>query len=146
MNFEVDVVKKIKPMNTSTFRGLFPTIVSNSLFNDSYLDRVFEDIKNIHEKPSFVGNYHIEANETQWKLQIPLPGLSKEDVKISLQEGNKLTIETTLENQWAKADKREFKLPIESATEEISAEMKNGLLTLCVPKKKNTQDRLVKIR
>lgn len=133
-------------MNTTEFRSFFPSIITNSLFNDSYLDRTFEKLNSFPEHFSTMKKYRISAEENLWKIEIPLPGASKEDIKISLKEADRLLVEVTGENEWTMGEKRNFKVPASADLDNISAEMKNGLLTLTVPKKKAFQDKLVKVK
>lgn len=133
-------------MNTSHFRSLFPNIVTDSIANDLYLDRVFEKLNSFPENVAKVEKHKITTDENLWKIEIPLPGASKEDVKISLKDTDKLAVEVINEDSWSKGEKREFKLPTSADADSITAEMKNGLLTMTISKKKSFQDRVVKVK
>ena len=133
-------------MNTTHFRSLFPSVISDSILKDSYLDRTFEKLSAFPEHFSPIERFRITNQDNQWKIEIPLPGSSKEDIKISLKATDKLVVEVIGENEWSGGEIREFKIPASADAESISAEMKNGLLTLTVPKKKDFQDKLVKIK
>lgn len=133
-------------MNTTEFRSFFPSIITNSLFNDSYLDKTFEKLNFFPDHFSTMEKYRITAEDNLWKIEIPLPGAAKEDIKISLKEADRLLVEVTGENEWTKGEKRNFKVPASADLDNILAEMKNGLLTLTVPKKKAFQDKLVKVK
>lgn len=133
-------------MNTSHFRSLFPNIVTDSIANDLYLDRVFEKLNSFPENVAKVEKHKITTDENLWKIEIPLPGASKEDVKISLKDTDKLAVEVINEDSWSKGEKREFKLPTSADADSITAEMKNGLLTMTISKKKSFQDKVVKVK
>jgi HSP20 family molecular chaperone IbpA len=133
-------------MNTSHFRSLFPNIVTDSIANDLYLDRVFEKLNSFPENVAKVEKHKITTDENLWKIEIPLPGASKEDVKISLKDTDKLAVEVINEDSWSKDEKREFKLPTSADADSITAEMKNGLLTMTISKKKSFQDKVVKVK
>jgi len=133
-------------MNTSHFRSLFPNIVTDSIANDLYLDRVFEKLNSFPENVAKVEKHKITTDENLWKIEIPLPGASKEDIKISLKDTDKLTVEVINEDSWSKGEKREFKIPTSADADSITAEMKNGLLTMTISKKKSFQDKVVKVK
>lgn len=133
-------------MSTAEFRSFFPAIITDSIYNDSSLDRVFQKMNSL---PSFFSQYdkfRIHTEEKNWRLEIPLPGATKEDLKISLKESDKLLVEVVGENTWSQGEIREFRLPPAADAENITAEMKNGLLVIEVPKKKAFQDKVVRIK
>lgn len=133
-------------MSTTEFRSLFPAVISNSILKDSYLDRVFERFNNLPVNYNSFEGHRIQNETDLWRIEIPFPGATKEDLTISLKESDKLLIEVTGENIWSSGDKREYKLPTAADIDGISAGMKNGLLTIEIPKKKAFQDKLVKIK
>lgn len=133
-------------MNTTEFRSLFPTIISNSLLKDSTLDRVLENMGHYQDSNFYQTSFKVHPEETQWNLEIPLPGAKKEDVKISLKENDKLSIEVTGGSEWSKGIRKDFKLPASADADLITAEMSDGLLSIVVPKKKAFQDKQVIVK
>ncbi len=90
---------------------------------------------------------NIHENETSHSIELAVPGVRKEDIKIELKD-NKLTIsadvkkEETSENEKSirkefsyQSFKRSFNLPKLVDTEKIEATNENGLLTVLIPKK-----------
>ena len=90
---------------------------------------------------------NIDENETNHLIEIAIPGLKKEDIKIELKE-NKLTISADVKNDENTKKgksirkefsyhsfKRSFNLPKLVDTEKIEAKHENGLLTVLIPKK-----------
>lgn len=90
---------------------------------------------------------NIHENETSHVIELAVPGVKKEDIKIELAD-NKLTIsadvtkEETTENEKSvrkefsyHSFKRSFNLPKLVDTEKIEAKNENGLLTVLIPKK-----------
>lgn len=84
--------------------------------------------------------------ENQYELHIMMPGLSKEDIKLDLEE-KKLTISAERKKESEESGvkyhstesffgkfSRSFHLPKNSDTENISAEFKNGILVVSIPK------------
>jgi HSP20 family molecular chaperone IbpA len=130
-------------MNTSEFRGLFPSIISNSLLIDSELDRAFYSLSDFLKSPE---NHRVHEAEAEWKLEISLPGSTKDSVNVSLKEGNKLCVEVAEENDRNNGFIKKFKLPASAEFDSIEAEMKDGLLVVRIPKKKAYQDRLVNVK
>lgn len=86
---------------------------------------------------------NIFATKEGWDITLHLAGFSKEDIEIS-NENNMLTIkgqkpssdENYTRREWSNDEiKRSYTLPQNAEIEKIKAEMKNGLLTIFIPKK-----------
>ncbi|MBI9068559.1 MAG: Hsp20/alpha crystallin family protein [Salinivirgaceae bacterium] len=102
-------------------------------FNDSHLGR-FEDCK-----PTSELKYHVSENDTSIELKIALPGYSKEDILIEL-DNQILTIksnkpENESENSLIfESFEKKFKLSDKINTEGIEAKSENGILTIVFAK------------
>lgn len=90
---------------------------------------------------------NINENETNHIIELAVPGLNKEDIKIELNE-NKLTISADVKTEEAPKNsknvrkefsyhsfKRSFNLPKLVDKENIEAKNENGILTVLIPKK-----------
>jgi len=131
-------------METTKFRSLFPSITTTDSLNESLLDHIFSDTFTPSE---YISKRHkIDADEKGSRIEIPLPGVCKEDVSISVKDSDKLVIEVATETKWSGGQTRKFKLLSGSDAENITAQMENGLLILNVPKKKSFQDKIIKIK
>ena len=99
----------------------------------------------------------VRENEEALTIQVELPGLSKEDIGISL-EDNVLTLtgERKLENHENKDNyhrverqygrfSRSFRLPATVQTDKADASFKDGLLTLVLPKTEESKPRQIQI-
>jgi len=99
----------------------------------------------------------IEENEKEFVLTAELPGTKKDDVKVNLKE-NMLSISGE-KSQEKKIDEknyrlnermfgkfeRSFRLPDSTDQEHISAEFKHGILTVTIPKLKESLAKQVEI-
>ena len=90
-------------------------------------------------------------NENDYRLQLAVPGLSKEDVKISVVNG---VISMNYENSetdnktfsFTKSFKREYTLPDDVDDKNITGKIENGVLEITMPKsKKKLSERLIPI-
>ncbi|SFG52745.1 Hsp20/alpha crystallin family protein [Neptunomonas qingdaonensis] len=90
---------------------------------------------------------NVSGGEKEYEISIELPGLSEDDIHIDLQ-GNVLTIQGQKEEVNEDKDKhyyrverssgsfqRTLSLPDDADTEGMTATMRNGLLTLSIPRK-----------
>lgn len=89
---------------------------------------------------------NIQANEGGWKIQVAVPGLGKEDVRLAI-EGNKLTVKGTYPEKAAGEIRtlrrefghgqlsRSFLLPENAELQSIQAKCAEGILEIWIPKK-----------
>ncbi len=105
----------------------------------------------------FNPNVDIEENDDAFLFHAELPGLSKDNVKISLKDnilslsGEKESIKKDeklnfhrIETSYGKFQ-RSFKLPQNVKQEEIKADFHNGILNISVPKAEETKAREIEI-
>jgi len=102
----------------------------------------------------------VDVAETKeaYQLTAELPGFKKEDVTVQVQDGvlqltaNVETKESKDEVQWLLRERRSqtfqrsFRLPRDVDGEAISAEFRDGLLVLTLPKKEESKPKLVAIK
>lgn len=99
------------------------------------------------EVGDFTPRVDISETETELAIQAELPGMTKDDIKITVSEDNVLNIrgekkrETkTEEKNFMRVERsygsfsRSFTLPGNLRTENISAKFDNGVLNLMIPK------------
>jgi HSP20 family protein len=118
----------------------------DEFFNDSYLPKFFDlDLESASSAKPAV---NVEETDKEYRIEVAAPGLDKEDMKVSVDDGV-LTIssEKKVENE-DKNDNyirrefgytsfsRSFTLPEEVDAEKISAKHKNGVLHVAIPKAK----------
>ena len=124
----MNLVKRQKPVFTS-------------LIDDLFLNQDWS-----HINSSIPAANIIEADD-HYDIELAMPGKKKSDFKIELEEGV-LTISTETETKFAEKEwsfsrkefgynafKRSFNIPDSVSTDKISANYKEGILTVSLPKK-----------
>ena len=71
-------------------------------------------------------------SDSEYKLEISLPGLNKKDLTIDTENGI-LTISNETQGQFTGVFKKQYNIPDEVDDEKISAEFKDGVLTVILP-------------
>ena len=122
----------------------------NRNYVPAYLDDIFDD----HSLAGFFGTKSISTpavnvveDNTEFRLEVAAPGLTKKDFKIDL-EDNLLTISSEKKtekdesaNKFMRREfsynsfKRSFQLPDTVEQDQISASHKEGILSIHLPKK-----------
>lgn len=123
------------------------------------MDRMFDDLVGFNVLPQDTWKPAIELvdNENSLKLRASLPGLEAKDLDISVTKEN-VTISGEHRYEKTTEDKgyyhsefsygkfqRTVALPVLIKNEEVTAEFKDGILTLTLPKVEETKDKVVKI-
>lgn len=106
----------------------------------------------------FVPNFDVKETKDALVLQADLPGLTEKDVNISV-TGNRLTVSGERKAEEKKEDEnyytfersygaftRTFTLPDEVDADEVRAELKDGVLTVTLPKRPEAKARRVPLR
>ena len=137
---------------------LLPSIFGENLFDDFFDDVPFFDnrAENQIEKKLYGRHAHnvmqtdIKETEGGYELEMDLPGFTKDEIKVSLEDGY-LTIEAAKgldedeqekktgkyirKERYAGACQRSFYVGDNLTQEDIKGEFKHGILKLFVPKK-----------
>ena len=107
---------------------------------DQFLNNVFD----IYAMPSFSGDfkyskdeYYVTSDDKQYTLEMPMPGISKEDLKVDIEEGM-LVVQATakIKSKAVKNVKKSWYIDENIDTVNISAKLENGLLTVTLPRAK----------
>jgi HSP20 family protein len=106
----------------------------------------------------FAPDFEVKETKDAFLFNADLPGVDEDDLDISLTD-NRLTISGKREAERKKEGEtfyayeraygsftRTFTLPREADTENCDAQLKNGVLTLRLPKKREEQSRKINIR
>ena len=101
-------------------------------------DLFWDEFDNFFSK-SFKG-WHSAKEDKNWKLEIAIPGLTKEDLKVKMIKGELSIVSTNEDNIWLGSFDKRFTLPEEINTKKIKAKVENGVLTLTLPIKEETEN------
>jgi len=115
--------KKEKKIMKTLFAG-------NHLLAKSLLDDFFTDDFKFHNKSEFINK------DNDYSLIFQVPGLGKEDISVKI-EDNKLIIEGENDEDYAIKIRKVYSLPTGVKENKISAEVKNGILKIILPKEKS---------
>jgi HSP20 family protein len=119
-----------------------------TLFKDPFFqgfDSVFETAKTFRTPET-----NVSKTEEEYTLKISVPGLTKEDLKISTKEG---VLKITFEKE-EKDDKhyfvgsfiKSYNIPDDVKEKDIEGKVENGILTLSLPiDKKKSLERLISL-
>ncbi|KAI3900973.1 hypothetical protein MKW92_009337 [Papaver armeniacum] len=157
----IDVEKNI----TETPKGKKSKwLPQNNLFSAGVGDALLQATNNLNKlfenwAPSgLIGR--MKENESRYKLRYELPGLTKEDVKITVHD-NSLTIKGEHREEEEEEDTEEdddehwsasrygyyetsFMLPDDAKVDEIKAEMKGGVLSITIPRTEDAKPKDIK--
>ena len=129
-----------------------------SILDDSWermFDPFFDDLP-INKKTA--PTVDIKDDENGYSMEVELPGMTEKDIEVKV-EGNLLTLSSkkneekeekkkdyVLKERRSYSFSRSFVLPENVDAEKISAEFKNGLLSLNVPKPEEAKPKLLEIK
>ena len=108
---------------------------------DSILkDPFWDDFDNFFTKPS--KGWHCIKEDDKWTLEIAIPGLVKEDLKVKMIKGELSIISENEDNVWLGSFDKRFTLPQDVNTKKIKAKVENGVLTLALLIKEDTENNI----
>lgn len=128
--------------------------------NQNWLPSIFNDFLNndwlMERRNTTAPAVNILENDDEYKIEVAAPGMTKEDFKVHINEDNELIISMEKHNEEKEEDKkhkgtylrREFSytqfqqnllLPDNVEREKISAKVENGVMSIDLPKKKETE-------
>lgn len=106
------------------------------------MDRLFGDVMAYPGAADVRLPWDMSEDENEVRMRFDMPGLSKEDVKVSV-EDEVLVIkgERKVDGEWSSGSSyssysTRLRLPENCDKEKVKAEMKNGVLCISVPKTK----------
>lgn len=141
-------------MNLTLFNKTQTPSLLNELFDNSFWN--LPEIKPLSS--SLLPPANILDSENETKIEMVLPGLIKENIKISIdnnvlnvsyqnQSKNEESNEKYLRKEYSNFSfSRSFKLDSRIEIEKINSKMENGILYINLPKKENVSVKLIEIQ
>lgn len=126
----------------------------NNFFED-FLPTVFSPAK--EQEKQWSPPVEVSEKEGVLDFQVELPGIDEKSIHINVEDGNLIfSGERSLEKvegsetlrceRWYGKFHRSFSLPEYADTENISAELKNGLLRVSIPKKEEAKRKIIDVK
>ncbi len=137
---------------------LRPTVFGNLLEN-MLEDLLSPAAEAARDNGAFSPRIDVVETEAGYQVEADLPGVSKNDVKVSV-DGQRVTIEAEVRRESERKEgetvvhaervvrkyARSFELPHEVDDAQANAKLENGVLMLSLPKKQASQSRLLTIQ
>ncbi|MCR5038139.1 MAG: Hsp20/alpha crystallin family protein [Bacteroidales bacterium] len=117
--------------------------------NQDFMPTLFNELMNWNDTTYSTPRMNIMETKDNYKLELCIPGLTKEDVKLSIDDEGNLVVEMVKENK-VEEKKEEMRylrhefsvehfrqtvmLPEDIHKEQISAKVENGILDIVIPK------------
>ncbi|MGH8130268.1 MAG: Hsp20/alpha crystallin family protein [Steroidobacteraceae bacterium] len=130
----------------------------NPFFGRLPTGRLSDERAEPNEIPTWIPVANISETDTEYLIKAELPEVSKEDVKVTVDEGV-ITISGERRKEAEHKDEkvhrvesfygnfsRSFRLPEDADVEAIQAESKNGLLKVRLPKKLEARARTIEVQ
>ena len=119
--------------------------------NQDFMPTLFNELMNWNDTTYSTPRMNIMETKDNYKLELCIPGLTKEDVKLSIDAEGNLVVEMVKENKSEKKENKEemrylrhefsvehfrqtVMLPEDIHKEHISAKVDNGILDSVIPK------------
>ena len=117
--------------------------------NQDFMPTLFNELMNWNDTTYSTPRMNIMETKDNYKLELCIPGLTKEDVKLSIDQEGNLVVEMTKETKHEEKNndvrylRHEFSvehfrqtvmLPEDIHKEQISAKVENGILDIVIPK------------
>ena len=119
--------------------------------NQDFMPTLFNELMNWNDTTYSTPRMNIMETKDNYKLELCIPGLTKEDVKLSIDAEGNLVVEMSKETKNEKKENKEemrylrhefsvehfrqtVMLPEDIHKEQISAKVENGILDIIIPK------------
>jgi HSP20 family protein len=112
-------------------------------------DTIDQFINDVNKTTSSYISTNIVRNDEDYRIQIAVPGLSKEDVKITTKDGI-LTILHECEDEtkhfFVDSFKKTYSIPDDADEKNITGKVENGIIEITLPKtKKKPSERVITV-
>ena len=119
--------------------------------NQDFMPTLFNELMNWNDTTYSTPRMNIMETKDNYKLELCIPGLTKDDVKLSIDAEGNLVVEMSKETKNEKKENKEemrylrhefsvehfrqtVMLPEDIHKEQISAKVENGILDIVIPK------------
>ena len=119
--------------------------------NQDFMPTLFNELMNWNDTTYSTPRMNIMETKDNYKLELCIPGLTKEDVKLSIDAEGNLVVEMSKETKNEKKENKEemrylrhefsvehfrqtVMLPDDIHKDQISAKVENGILDIVIPK------------
>ena len=119
--------------------------------NQDFMPTLFNELMNWNDTTYSTPRMNIMETKDNYKLELCIPGLTKDDVKLNIDAEGNLVVEMVKENKSEKKENKEemrylrhefsvehfrqtVMLPEDIHKEQISAKVENGILDIVIPK------------
>jgi HSP20 family protein len=113
---------------------------------------IFQDFENAFETSRFIKTPEIKVSktDTEYKVQVSVPGLTKEDLKILVKEGIlRISFEKSEDDEkdyFVHSFSKSYNIPDDVKEKDIEGKVENGVLELTLPiDKKKSIERLISL-
>ena len=117
------------------------------------MDSIIDNLFNSYSKKLDIWepNYDIDSNSDKYVIQMEVPGIKKSEIAIETQDqAIKISAKKGAEKDncssiSSREFEKEFNLPDDVVEKSISANLKNGILEIKIPRKAEVKEKAVKI-
>lgn len=128
----------------------------NRLFNDNWLPRLFEEPERAFTGGRWAPPVDVLETSEEVVFRAELPGFEKDEIEITVNDGRLIISGERPFNEekdtryhqverWYGNFYRSFLLPTSVENEKIAASLKNGVLTITLPKKQEAKPRQISV-
>jgi HSP20 family protein len=118
------------------------------LFDDNFTDRFFAPTTRADDTGAQIPALDVTESDNAYSVKLDLPGMAKEDVKITI-DGRRISVDAQKTSKQERKEgervvysersvssfARSFTLPMEVDQSDSTARMENGVLSLMLPKR-----------
>jgi HSP20 family protein len=121
------------------------------------LSRAWEDLERYQQDPAYAGGSHLRDKGSELVLTVELPGVGKDNIELSV-TGDNVFVRAAREVETPKgytAHRRErssykfehaWKLPVPVDSQKAEAQIRDGVLTVTLPKSPNAQPKQIAVK
>lgn len=137
---------------TNLVKKLLKKIKNNIIMITLFKDPFFNTIDNVFESSRFrnLPQTNVTKNELEYKVLVSVPGLTKEDLKITIKDGIiKISYSKDEKNEtsyFVDSFSKSYSLPDNVKEKDVEGKVENGILELTLPiERKKPLERIVSL-